>query len=220
MSPSGLQKYRCRGCGRSFTVISDTIFDLHRIPVSEWVDFLRNLFSFQSFNSISKNNRNSFSTTKYWLDKVFLVARGFHDDMVLDGTVYIDETFYSVVEGKKVRDGTGKEPRGLSRNKYCIGTMSDAKGRIYLKSEGKRGKPSCASTLDCYLGPIGAGSTVVHDGEKSHRRLIRELDLREQVFPSKETRGLAGHGNPMDRINSVHRLLKKIPQCPRRLLQG
>jgi hypothetical protein len=141
---------------------------------------------------------------------VFLVARGFQDDVVLDGTVYIDETFYSVVEGKKVRDGTGKEPRGLSRNKYCIGTMSDAKGRIYLKSEGRRGKPSCASTLDCYLGHIGAGSTVVHDGEKSHRRLIRELDLREQVFPSKETRGLADHDNPMDRINSVHRLLKRF----------
>ena len=42
-SETGIRRYRCRECGRRFTVITNTIFDSRKLPVSEWVCFLLDL---------------------------------------------------------------------------------------------------------------------------------------------------------------------------------
>jgi transposase-like protein len=65
-----VRRYKCSDCGRIFTVTTGTIFDNHKIPISEWMDYLLGLFRIQSFQSISKSNRNSDTTTNYWTAKV------------------------------------------------------------------------------------------------------------------------------------------------------
>ena len=40
----GIQKYKCISCNRSFTPITNTIFDSHKIPISEWFEYLLHLF--------------------------------------------------------------------------------------------------------------------------------------------------------------------------------
>ena len=72
-SETGIRRYRCRECGRRFTVITNTIFDSRKLPVSEWVCFLLDLFGYSSFSLTSKVNRNAVSTTKYWVRKLFLL---------------------------------------------------------------------------------------------------------------------------------------------------
>ncbi len=73
-SKNGIQVYRCNDCGRRFTVLTGTIFDSHKIPISEWIEFLYNLFSFVSLNSGSWNNKNAITTSRYWLDKMFILV--------------------------------------------------------------------------------------------------------------------------------------------------
>lgn len=92
---SGIQKYRCNNCGRRFNSLTDTIFDSKKIPISEWIEFLLHLFEFRSIQSTSFDNRNSATTGKYWLIKVFEVLKDIQDDVVLEGEVYIDETYFS-----------------------------------------------------------------------------------------------------------------------------
>ena len=36
--PDGVQKYSCRGCGRSFNPLTGTLFGSRKIPLSEWVE--------------------------------------------------------------------------------------------------------------------------------------------------------------------------------------
>jgi len=163
-TPDGLQKHLCESCGRVFTVLSGTLFDSHKIPISEWMDFLRNIFSCQSFESISKNNRNSSNTTKYWFGKVLLVLRRYQDGTILSGQVWLDETYYAI--------------------------------------EGKRGKPSSETTWDCFKDHIAPGSLLVHDGDASHRKLVRELHLAEEVHTTKETKGLPDDENPLEPVSS------------------
>ncbi len=56
------------------------------------------------------------------------------DDIVLEGNVYIDETFYPVVESDKtVKDG--KKLRGLSKDQICIGIAYDG-NHVYAHVEG------------------------------------------------------------------------------------
>lgn len=208
-TPDGLQKHLCKSCGRVFTVLSGTLFDSHKIPISEWMDFLRNIFSCQSFESTSKNNRNSSNTTRYWFGKVLLVLRGYQDGTILSGQVWLDETYYTVVRSQEERKSDGSEYRGLSRNKYCIG-VAVTENMVYCAVEGKRGKPSSETTWDCFKDHIAPGSLLVHDGDASHRKLVRELHLAEEVHTTKETKGLSDDENPLEPVNSAHRFLKYL----------
>ncbi len=67
------RRYRCLGCGRTFSPLTGTLFDSHKIPLSEWIEYLIHLFEFHSVSSSSRDNRNVKNTGKYWITKVFAV---------------------------------------------------------------------------------------------------------------------------------------------------
>ena len=96
--------------------------------------------------------------------------------------------------------------RGLSNNQICIGIARDKK-QIYCKIE-KQGKPSSDSTWKTFSTHIKRGSELVHDGDKSHARLVKELDLISVVYKSKEQKGIEDKENPLDLINKVCNNLK------------
>jgi len=58
MTPQGHQMYRCTACNRRFTVITGTIFSGHKLSISEWIEYLYNLFSYVSLAAGSWNNKN------------------------------------------------------------------------------------------------------------------------------------------------------------------
>ena len=80
------------------------------------------MFEFHCINSTAYDNRNSPTTGKYWLIKAFEVLKGIQDDVVLDGTVYLDETYFTKVRSKLVTKD-GKKLRGISRNKIGVGVF-------------------------------------------------------------------------------------------------
>ena len=73
---TGLRRYRCLECGKTFTILTGTLFENHKQPISEWIDTCLELFSEQSFEAISKANRKAYNTTRYWIDKIFLALKG------------------------------------------------------------------------------------------------------------------------------------------------
>ncbi len=97
-----IQKYKCIQCNKSFTPITNTIFDNHKIPISEWFEYLLHLFEFHSIKSSSYDNRNANSTGRYWLIKVFEVLKGIQDDVILEGTIYLDETYFPKIESDNI----------------------------------------------------------------------------------------------------------------------
>ena len=69
---TGIQRFKCHTCSRRFNVLTGTIFDSKKIPISEWIEYLLHLFEFHSIKSSSFDNRNAETTGKFWLQKVFL----------------------------------------------------------------------------------------------------------------------------------------------------
>ena len=204
----GVQRYLCKGCGRQFTPITGTVFDSKKIPISEWVEFVINLASYESLTQASLTNMNAKSTGRYWVSKVFEVLRGCQDGVVLSGDVWVDETYFKETKsGLILHDG--KKPRGLSRNLFCVATARDARGNTVLIPCG-RGKPDAARILTALGSHIENGSKIIHDGENSHSALVAELSCSEEIHPTSQTKGLPDHKNPMDTINEVHRFLKKF----------
>ena len=203
--PNGIQRYKCR-CGNSFKPTTGTIFDSRRLGICEWIEYCLNIFRYVSLNADSWNNRNAISTSKYWLEKLFLTLENSQNNVVLSDTVWLDETYYSVIMGDKIRDENGHLLRGLSRDQICIGVATDKKNTVCF-FEGY-GKPNQKCSFETFKEHIVPGSTLIHDKENTHKKLVEQLSLKSVCYSSKELKGLADSENPLEPVNRVHCMLK------------
>jgi len=202
---SGVQRYKCM-CGKTFLPTTGTIFDEHRISISEWIEYCLNLFRHVSITADSWNNKNAFNTSRYWLEKVFLTLQGIQDSIVLSGNVWLDETYYSVRAADIAHNSIGRKLSGISNNQICIGVATDKKHTILLV-EGT-GRSTQRRTVDTFGTHITRGSTLIHDEDSSHRRLIKQLDLISIAHASKSMKDLTDKDNPLYPVNRVHAIMK------------
>ena len=204
---NGLQRYFCNACKKSFTITTNTIFEDHKISITEWIEYCLDIFNYLSLNATSKTNKNSVTTTKYWLKKLFLVISEIQEEIVLEGTVQIDETFYPVVQSDRtIKDG--KMLRGLSKDQFCIAVGYDGK-HVFASVEGM-GKPSQKKAWDTYGNHIKEESLLIHDKEKSHIILVKKLKLKEEIYDSNEIKKLEDKNNPLNEINQICNRLKQF----------
>ena len=205
---NGVQRYQCKDCKKSFLPTTGTIFDEHRVAISGWMEYCLNLFRYVSLNADSWNNKNAFTTSRYWLQKLFLTLEGIQDDIILSGAVWLDETYYPVINADIDRKDDGSKYRGLSHNQICIGVATD-KERIVCLVEGY-GKPSQKKSFESSCRHIAPKSILIHDKEDAHKKLVQELGLQSQVYASRELKDLDDKSNPLDPVNDVHDRLKKF----------
>ena len=204
---NGIQRYKCTDCRRSFTILTGTLFEDHKISITEWIEYLLNLFGYVSFHSTSRNSRIADSTVKYWLLKLFEILKHYQDDIVLTGDVYIDETFYKVAK-KDIR----KNKKGyvnMETNQYCIGIGYDFK-KVYCHSQGLAKHTSYSRTYDSFINHIAKGSHLIHDMEASHNILIEPLELISTAYNGTECKKLPDKDNPLQPINDQCALLKQF----------
>jgi hypothetical protein len=70
------------------------------------------------------------------------------------------------------------------------------------------GKPTQKKTFEAFKNHIKPGSTLIHDGESAHVKLVKELSLVSIAYASKDLKGLPDKDNPMNPVNRVHAILK------------
>ncbi len=208
LTSNGVQRYLCVDCGKRFTPVTGTIFENHKIAITEWMEYTLNILRYVSINADSWNNKNAFTTSRYWLEKLFILLEDASHDILLSDRVWLDETYYSVRADNIERKADGLKPRGLSRNQLCIGIACD-KEHIFCICEGL-GQPTKASTYDAFKDHIKPGSTLVHDRSNAHGLLISELGLVNEEYDSNELKALPDQENPLNRVNEVHARLKNF----------
>ena len=194
---NGVQRYKC-SCGQRFLPTTNTIFDGHKISISEWMEYCLNLFRYLSINADSWNNRNAFSTSQYWLKKLFLTLENYQQTIVLSGTIWLDETYYPVISSHIERKEDGTKYRGLSKNQICIGSGTDKENVICLV-EGF-GQPSQRKSFQTFQQHITPGSTLIHDKGTAHKKLVSALNLKSIEYSAQDLKGLKDSENPLDPI--------------------
>jgi len=206
--PNGVRRWRCNSCGKSFTPATGTIFEDRKLPVADWVEFLLEVFSFESISGITRANRRSVTTVPYWMAKLFAVLEGVQDGTVLSGTVQIDETLYPLAAKDQPTMPDGSKMRGgFSKSKICIGVGCDDNGRSVFRKEGL-GKTSGTKTIAAFGNHIAPGSRLIHDMENGHNKLVEELSLVSETYNSKEICKLPDSKNPLRDVNRLCFLLK------------
>lgn len=207
LTKNGIQRYICNYCNKSFTPITNTVFENHKVSIVEWLEFCYNIITYQSITASARNNKNAFQTSKFWIILLFDVLKDYQESIVLNKIIYIDETFYSIIYSEK-QQKDGKFLRGLSKDKFCIGIGCD-QNRVYARVEGK-GKTSKKRTKETFISHIKAESTLIHDQEKAHNVLVEELKLKNKSYNSKILKGLKDKENPLYKINHQCFLLKEF----------
>jgi transposase-like protein len=203
---SGVQRYMCGDCSKTFLPTTGTIFDDHKISISEWTEYCLNLFRHVSITADSWNNKNAFKTSRYWLKKLFLTLEEIQDNVVLSGKIWLDETFYTVRHADIIRTETGNKLPGISQNQICIGVATD-KNHTVLHTLGM-GRPTQKKVYETFKNHIESGSSLFHDIETTHRKLVKELSLKSTAYSSKDLKNLPDNDNPMHPVNRVHFVLK------------
>jgi hypothetical protein len=202
---SGVQRYQC-SCRKTFTPTTGTIFDEHKLSISEWMEYCLNLFRYVSISADSWNNKNAFTTSRYWLQKLFITIEGVQCDILLDGTVWLDETYYRVRSEDVELNEDGRKLRGISKNQLRIGVATDKNHTLFLL-EGT-GKPSQKKTFETFGNRIAPNSTLIHDKEAAHKKLVNNLNLHSISYASKELKELLDKDNPLYPVNRAHAMLK------------
>ena len=206
--PDGILAYLCLDCGRKFNPLSGTIFDGHKMPVSEWIEFLIHLFQYESLLCSSLDNQNAYNTGRYWLKKVFLILDGYQDGILLSGDVGVDECFLVMKPKDLIVLEGGKKLRGTSHNRHCVYCAADGSGAVLLPYG--KGSPSRTGERNTVIPHMVAASSFHDDGDSAHNAIVKDLGLPRTVYPTKCTKGLRDKDDPMDDINSVHREFKRL----------
>lgn len=205
LTASGVQRYLC-ACKKAFVPTTGTIFDEHKISISEWIEYCLNLFRHVSINADSWNNKNAFTTSRYWLQKLFLTLEGIQDSIILSGTVWLDETYYTVRSEDIEYNEDGSKLRGVSKNQIRIGVATDKVNTVFIV-DGK-GKPSQKKTFETFGNRISPNAILIHDKEKAHKKLVKELALNSISHASKDLKGLLDKDNPLYPVNRAHAIIK------------
>ena len=120
------------------------------------------------------------NTAELWRKKIFSTVDNYQDHLRLYNRVWIDETYiedYQVLESYN----NEKHPRGLSKTKICIVVAIDSSKNMLAIICG-HGKPSSKRVYAALKDHIRPGSTIIHDGDNSHKYLIDALSLKSEVY--------------------------------------
>lgn len=121
----------------------------------------------------------SHSTALLWRHKIFATVHGYQEKLILHDRIWIDETY--IFDSTVLHEDGYKRKRGLSKDQICIVVAIDTRGNAYAVICG-HGKPSGSRIYNGLKDHIEAGSTIVHDGEKVHNKLINELKCSSEVY--------------------------------------
>ena len=177
-------RFRCPSCGARFGLLTGTVFANAKLPLHKVMRIVEVMCHNASLRLIELTCEVSHNTAFLWRHKVFSTVSGWQDHVVLSGRVWIDEMYF---EDTRV----GREPgsprrRGLSRDKVCVVVAIDShKQALAIASE--NGKPSTERINRALKEHIRRGSTVVHDCERAHNALVRDLGLVDERYKAVTT---------------------------------
>lgn len=178
-TPAHHKRYRCEECDRSFTLLSNSIFNSVKIQFHKLMGYIT-LISFNVPLELCCEVLNiSSNTADLWRKKIFKTVDGYQEHLKLYGTVFIDETY--IEDYQVLLEDTVLHPRGLSRTKICIVVAIDQYKNMVAVISG-HGKPSSRRIYKALKTHIQEGVTIIHGGDRSHDYLIEKLNCKSEVY--------------------------------------
>jgi len=214
-----VKKFRCRDCGRKFSILKGTIFENTKQPIYNWLYALakvtENARKGISSHELARDLGIQQATAWNMLHKIRLAMADANESMEkLAFIVEADECFI----GGKPRKFNCKWKHGGEKPKVPVMVMVErpadsrpGRARAIVPKQDHRGRrPTQSKTTEMILDNVDIGRSEVHTDE-SH--LYKELDrfgiLHESVLHQKRYVDRTGHIH-INTSESFHAILKRM----------
>jgi transposase-like protein len=216
-SKSGLQRFRCRACGRTFNSLTGT--PLARLRHKEkWLDFSDCMLDSLTVRKAATRVEVAKNTSLRWRHR-FLKLIKTDRPACLNGIAEADETF--LLESQKgarnlqrpARKRGGKaSKRGISKEQVCILVARDRSGNTVDFVTGRG--PVTVVQLTEHLRPVLAPDTLlVTDANKAYQAFARQQGISHQyvnVSAGEHVRGAVHVQNVNGYHSRFHKWLRRF----------
>lgn len=227
-SSKGRQRYLCKDCHKTFTIVTKSFFKNTRITYDQWLKLFECEMSGLTLKETSYQVSLSVTSCFCLRHKIYEVM-GEAQAERLEGDVQLDTTFTEI--GFKGLKKTPRPVKGSKKNpkanilfdkdpKICISTAADSEGNVFFRISGYGGESSDKYQRDIAL--YDKKCKIISDGSAAVKRFIktnrfRSATLTEGYHKTKD-------GKHISDVNSLHSELKELIRKKRgislRHLQG
>lgn len=214
---AGHQRFYCKGCHQSFTYATKTIFAGAKRPLDTYLRYVHCMMLGLTVRDSATECHLSKNSAFFLRHKILDALQQMHRDVVLDGVVEGDETYFSIsFKGNHSRSrwftmprephmrGERTSKRGLSKEKICVPCAVNRDGKAISKIS-CLGKPSVMDIQNVLGGRIEPGAVFCTDKLNSYVGFAEQNDINLLQIKSKH-RMMGALG--IQRINGYHSQLK------------
>ena len=203
----GVQRYKCKDCGRTFGKTNDTPFYRTQKDLSKWHHYLELMFeSHLSCVKIAQKVGIHSNTAFAWRHKILNALKQV-DNPKLTGIVEADETYFRLsFKGKSGMRFRGKKKRGISKQQVCVLTAIDRSSvKNTLLQSTCLGRPT-AKQVGTVLGPhIAIGALLVTDQHNAYPGFAKSAGLAHKQAIGCAARHRTYH---VQNVNALHSQVK------------
>jgi len=214
---NGLQRFRCRACGRTFNSLTGT--PLARLRHKEkWLDFSECMLDSRTVRKAAARVEVAKNTSLRWRHR-FLKLTKADRTACINGIAEADETF--LLESQKGarnlqrparRRGGKASKRGISKEQVCILVARDRSGGTVDFVTGRG--PVTVVQLKEHLGPVLAPDTLlVTDANQAYQAFARQQGISHEyvnVSAGEHTRGAVHVQNVSGYHSRFHKWLRRF----------
>ncbi|MDO5862557.1 MAG: IS1595 family transposase [Thermoplasmata archaeon] len=212
---TGIQRYRCRDCGRTFVQQScGRLLRNTKLTDGQWYRFAECFVDGDVLSQVVRKCEVCMKTAWFMRHRMMeLVYANIPSFEVKDGVriqtdeIYFEETFkgnqlkagFKMPRAPYVHGSKG-HPVGMTDRKICVLTGINDMGDMFydVVCRGWYDRESARISLDRN---VGKGAIIVTDNHASYIRNLREMGIVHEYHPASE------HG-PLNRVNALHRRIR------------
>ena len=163
----GIQWYRCKPCGKTFSNVTGTLWSRTRKEFHVWAQFVQCMMDGHSIRKSAELCELNTRTAFMWRHKVLDALAQYHGSQPqMKGIVEADDTFFrlSYKGGKPIgrkahRRGEKATKRGLSKEQVCVSCAIERNGQVFSRVSAL-GTPK-AEALQCVFKKRFAKKAIV-----------------------------------------------------------
>lgn len=170
------QRYKCSSCKRTFLLDN---FTTSKLKISDYTfkKFIGFMVDDVTIEVIARNLSIDHKTALYYRYLVFETLRDYQDEINLNGTIVMDETYVRINDKRyKLHRPDGKGIRGISYNHLGVITMINISGRCIAKVA-SRATPKPNKFIELCTNNIGNAKQFIHDGATCQKQFMRQFKV-------------------------------------------
>lgn len=214
---TGHQRFQCKGCGKSFTYATRTIFHGAKLPLDTYLRYVHCMMHGMTVRATAYECRISKNAAFFLRHKILDALQEMQSKVKLDGIVEADETFFRIsFKGNHSRSqfftmprephmrGERSKKRGISLEKVCVPCAVNRDGKS-IAQIANLGRASVRSISSVFGGRISPDAVLCTDKHNAYVGFAEREGIN--LLQLKSTQRVSGTLG-IQHINGYHSQLK------------